>query len=394
MNDKPKIIIYGGTFDPPHKGHFALIKAAVEDLRPSVMYVVPGLRSPFKNSPCAPFRDRVAMLKAGLRSAGLAPGRRVKIHPYEFERGRLTYTWQTVAFFRKKHPEAELYFLMGSDCLETFHRWKHYRRILESAGLVVGARQGFALKNPRRLPYLRLKGRFPLTASTELKAGLFAGLPQPDLFRSVAEYIERRGLYLAGLRRKVAGLMSPARFSHTLSVTRLALDLAAAYGADREKAAVAGLLHDAARDLGPRGLAAYAVRNRLKVPAFKAVLREAPLVLHSYAGADIAAKKFGVKDRETLRAIRRHTLGFAAPGLLEKIVYVADLACESREFPEAGVIRRLAFSDLDKAYAAANYVKLIYIFRTGGWPHPESVKVYNGMKGKLQVWNSQSGKNR
>ncbi len=358
------------------------MKAAMEALRPSVLYVVPGFRSPFKEAPCAPFRDRAEMLKAGLKSAGLARGGRVKVSPYEFERGRLTYTWQTAAYFRKKHPGAELYFLMGSDCLETFHRWKHYRRILSSARLVVGAREGFALKNPRRLPYLRLKGRFPLIASTELKAGLFAGLPQPGLFKSVAEHIARRGLYFSGLRGKAAGLMTPARFAHTLSVTRLALDLAVKYGAGPEKTALAALLHDVARDLGPRGLAAYAVRNRLKVPAFKSTLRKAPVVLHGYAGASVAEKRFGVKDREVLNAIRGHTLGSAAPGLLEKIIYVADLACDLRDFPEAGRIRRLAFRDLDKAYAAANYVKLMYISGTGGWIHPESIRSWNRLSGK------------
>lgn len=379
MKDKRKIIIYGGTFDPPHRGHFALIKAALETLNPSAFYVVPGFRSPFKETPSASFGDRAAMLRAGLKSAGLGRGTRVKVHPYEFERGSLTYTWQTVSFFRKKHPGAELYFLIGSDCLETFPRWKNYRRILASARLVVGARGGFALKNPRGLPYIKLKGGFPLIASTGLKAGLFSGQVQPGLFKSVSDYIARRGLYLAGLRRRAARLMTPARFAHTMAVTRLALDLAAKYGADLERTAIAGLLHDAARDRSPRTLAAYAVRNRLKVPALKETLREAPLLIHAYAGAEVAEKKFGVKDRGVLDAIRNHTLGSAAPGRIEKIIYVADLAADGREFPEAGIVGKLAFRDLDAAYAAANYVKLVYVFSAGGWIHPESIRVYNGM---------------
>ncbi len=382
MEDKRIIVIYGGTFDPPHKGHFALIKAALEELDPFAFYVVPGFRSPFKDVPCAPFADRAAMINAGLKSSGPELRKRVTVHPFELERGRLTYTWQTVAFFRKKHPGAELCFLMGSDCLETFHCWKNYRRILASVRLVVGAREGFPLKNPRGLPYIKLKGRFPLIASAGLKAGLFTGTPQPGLLKSASEHIARRGLYLAGLRQKAAGLMTAARFVHTLSVTRLALDLAAGYGADPERTAVAGLLHDIARDRGPRGLAAYAVKNRLKVPALKETMRAAPILLHSYAGASIAENKFGVKDREALNAIRNHTLGSASPGLLEKIIYVADLAACGREFPEAGMIRKLAFRDLDAAYAAANYVKLVYAFGTGGWIHPRSIRTWNNLSEK------------
>jgi len=376
---KQKIVIYGGTFDPPHRGHFALISAALKALDPAVLYVVPGLRSPFKDQPCAPFRERAAMLSAGLKSAGLGGDERVRIHPFERDRGRLTYTWQTVSFFRRKHPDAELYFLMGSDCLETFHRWKHYRRILAAAGLLVGAREGFPLKNPRGLPYRRLKGRFPLVASTSLKTELFAGFEHPGLFKSAGNHISARGLYFAGLRRRAAALMSPARFAHTRAAARLALELAVKYGADLQKTALAALLHDVARDLGPRALAAYVRKAGLRVPALKETLKKAPILLHSYVGADLARKKFGVKDRAILKAIRSHTLGSVSPGLLEKILYVADLAAADRDFPEARAVRKLAFTGLDAAYAAANYVKLVYAFRAGVWTHPESVKVWNSL---------------
>jgi nicotinate-nucleotide adenylyltransferase len=379
LGGKQKIIIYGGTFDPPHKGHFALIKASLAALDPALLYIVPGLRSPFKDFPCAPFRERAAMLAAGLGAAGLGGDARIKIHPYEFERGRLTYTWRTVSFFRRKYPRAEIYFLMGSDCLETFHLWKNYRKILASARLIVGARAGFPLKNPRGLNYIRLKGCFPFIASTALKIGLFAGFRPSGLFDATENRIAARGLYFAALRRRIAGLMTPARFKHTRAATLLSLQLAVKYGADLPKTALTGLLHDIARDLGPRGLAAYAKKARFKVPALEETLKKAPILLHSYAGAELAEKKFGVKDKAVLNAIRRHTLGSVSPGLLAKIIYVADLAADGRDFSGAGMVKQLAFADLDAAYAAAIYVKLVYALKAGGWMHPESVKVWNNL---------------
>ena len=379
MEGTQKIVIYGGTFDPPHRGHFSLIRAAMKELDPALLYVVPGLRSPFKDLPCARYSERAAMLASGLKSAGLGGDARVKIDPYEVLRGRLTYTWQTVSYFRKKHPGARLYFLMGSDCLETFHRWRNYRRILTGARLLVGAREGFPLKNPRGLPYTRLKGSFPHIASTTLKTGLFAGFEQPGLFESTRKHIAARGLYFSDLRRKVAARLTPARFEHTRQTARLALELAVRYGADLQKTATAALLHDAARDLGPRALSAYVRKARLRVPALKETLQKAPLLLHACVGADMAAKKFGVKDRDVLSAIRSHTLGCVSPGLLDKIMYVSDLAAADRGFHEARAVRELAFIDLDAAYAAAAYVKLVYVFKTGGWTHPESVKVWNSL---------------
>ena len=348
----------------------------MKELAPAVLYVVPGAL-PFKDLPCAPYRERAAMLASGIR--GLGGASRVRIDPYEFRRGRLTYTWQTVAYFRRKHPGARLYFLMGSDCFETFHLWNNYRRVLAGAGLLVGAREGFPLKNPLGLPYTRLKGNFPHLASTALKTGIFAGFEQPGLFESTRKHIAARGLYLAGLRRRAAALMTPARFEHTRQTARLALELAVKYGADLQKTAAAALLHDAARDLGPRALAAYVLKARLRVPALKETLEKAPIHLHACVGADMAAKRFGVKDRAVLSAIHSHTLGSVSPGLLDKIIYVSDLAAADRDFPEARAVRELAFSDLDTAYAAANYVKLVHAFKAGGWTHPESVRVWNSL---------------
>ncbi|MBU2574174.1 MAG: bis(5'-nucleosyl)-tetraphosphatase (symmetrical) YqeK [Elusimicrobia bacterium] len=409
MAAKQKIIIYGGAFDPPHKGHFALIRAALEQMSPAALYLVPGFSSPFKGFPAAPYKDRAGMLKDGLKAEGLM-GRhkgtkaqclcrrrkkglwpsdgqrhkgiktRITVHPFEFKRRRLTYTCQTVDFFKKLHPNAELYFLLGSDCVETFHKWKNYRRILSRAVLLAGRRAGFGLKNPAGAPYVLLKGRFPLIASAVLKAGLFSGLQPRGLLPSTFSYIDRKGLYLGALRRRLKKTLTPARFAHTSAVTGLALELSLRYGADPFKAALAGLLHDAARGLSPRTLVRCAAKNRLRAPRLNEMIKKAPVLLHSYAGADLAAKRFGVKDRSVLNAIRQHTLGSRNPDLLSKILYVADLAACDRSFPEAGEVAALARKDLDAAYLRANYVKLIYAFRTGGWRHPESAKVWTRLR--------------
>lgn len=400
MAGKKKIIIYGGAFDPPHKGHFALVRAAAEQLRPAVLYIVPGFRSPFKGLPAAPYGDRAAMLKDGLRAEGLIGKRkgaeeqrhkgkaaesaggaaRIIVHPFEFRRGRVTYTWETISFFRKLHPGAELYFLMGSDCAETFRRWKHCRRILAGAALLVGRRAGFGFRNPSGAPCVLLRGRFPQMASAALKAELFAGGRPRGLLPATMRYIGRKELYLGSLRRRLKKAMPPRRFAHSSAVAAFAAELALRYGADPFRAALAGLLHDAARDMAPRSLVGYALRNRLRAPRLREIIEKAPVLLHSYAGAALAAGKFGVRDRAVLNAIKEHTLGARKPGLLTKIIYVADLAAEDRDFPEAAVVAALARRDLDAAYRRANYVKLTYVSGSGRWKHPETVKVWHSLR--------------
>ncbi len=379
-----KVVVYGGMFDPPHEGHFSLIRAALRDIGPDILYVVPGFGSPFKEPPGADFAARAAMVRSGLRSHGLGGDVRIKVHPYEARRGRVTYTWRTIAFFRRLHPDASLYFLMGSDCLETFRRWKNYRRILSSARLLVGVRAGFSLRGPVSLPYKRLRGRFPAVSSTALKAGLFSGSRVPGLPGDTAKYIAVRGLYLGGLRARLKRSMPPARFRHTLGVARLALALAQRYGADPRRTALAALLHDVARGLSKEAMLARAAVCRPGMPAMRAATRNAPVVLHAYAGAVIAEKKYGVKDPEVLRAIRVHAFGRASSGLLDKIIFTADLAEAGRNFPEARAIRELAFKDLDAAYAAAQRVKLAHVIGLGGWVHPESVKAWNSHLEKIR----------
>ena len=91
----------------------------------------------------------------------------------------------------------------------------------------------------------------------------------------------------------------------------------------------------------------------------------------------MAEKNFGVTDRGVLKAIRAHTFGCAAPCLLDKIIFVADLAEDGRNFSEARRIKKMAFKDLDAAYAAAHYLKLSHAFRAGRWIHQESIKEWN-----------------
>lgn len=378
VKSEQKIIIYGGAFDPPHKGHFALIKSAFSRLDPAAFYIVPAFSSPLKAAPRASFELRKRMLSDGLRAVGLPVRSRLMIHPFEYNRGRVTYTWETVAFFKKLHPGADLYFLMGSDCLENFHKWKNYRRILSGATLLVGARPGYDQRDPAAAEYVRLAGKFPSVSSSGLRAELFAGGRPAALLPSTIRCIERAGCYMGGLRRRLRKIMTRARFAHSCAVAALAAELALKYGIDPDKAALAGLLHDAARDLSSRALKEYMLRRRLLTPAARGVLETAPALLHAGVGADMAAKRFGVKDRSVLNAIKQHTLGALEPDLLSKIIYIADLAAYDRNFPQARAVAALAFRDLDAAYMKANYVKLVYAFKTGK-PDIQSVKVWNNL---------------
>ena len=354
----------------------ALLRAAVRELHPLRAYVIPAYRSPFKDTAPVSFVNRLNMLRLALRAAGLLGAGPVRISGFEGRKKRVSYTFETINHFRRLHPGAKIYFLLGSDCLAGFGGWKNGRAITARARLLVGARRGFALKNPSGAPFSRLAGFFPEVSSTSLRCALLAGERSRFVCAPVREYIRRKGLYFLKQRLRLRALLSRARYSHSLSVAGLAARLALQHGQNPQRAALAGLLHDAARDLKPGELVRYARAKRLRIPCFGEVAKRAPVLIHSYASARLAAERFGVKDAAVLRAIARHTLGGLRMDAMSKIIYVADLAAAGRSFAPAAKIARLAARDLDAAYCETSYIKLKHAAACGLWEHPLSRKLW------------------
>ena len=380
--EKRPVIIYGGSFDPPHRGHMALAAAALAQLKPSVLYFVPGFHTPFKDLTPVPYSGRAALLRAALAGAGLGGRKDVKISSFEADLERVVYTYETVAYFRKLHPGAPLYFLLGSDCLAGFSGWRRPGFILKNARLLAGLRPGYAIKKSAGASFTALAGRFPEADSTGIRAELFLGGKPPQLHRAVLAGIKKKGLYLGRERGLLRKLLTPGRYTHSLHAAGLALKLAPAAGVPQQKAALAALLHDCARDLPPAEQRRLALKRARRDDLPALTLKEAPVLVHAWAGAALAAEKFGVKDPEVLEAIEQHSVGAPGMGPLARLLYVSDLANEGRAYPEAALVRKLAFMDFGEAFRAANYVKLVYAFSGGGWVHPLSAALWNSLQEK------------
>ena len=133
------------------------------------------------------------------------------------------------------------------------------------------------------------------------------------------------------------------RFVHTLSVAGTAASLAMCYGADLEKAEMAGLLHDCAKCIDVRKMQRLCEKAGLEVSPYE---RNSSSLLHSKAGSVLAAEKYGYDDPDMLNAIRYHTTGRPGMSLLEKIIFVSDYIEPGRysaknlaSDPENGIFR-------------------------------------------------------
>lgn len=166
------------------------------------------------------------------------------------------------------------------------------------------------------------------------------------------------------------------RYIHSLGVMDSAVKLAKRYGSDTEKARLAGLIHDCAKEL-PRKTMIQ------KVKEANIILDEATLqngaLMHGPVGAIMAKEVFGVKDPEVLNAIECHTTGKKGMGLLDKIIYLADYIEPNRNEPYVEKLRHLAMEDLDRAILYALERTIRHVLDTGRILHPRTVDARNHM---------------
>lgn len=175
-------------------------------------------------------------------------------------------------------------------------------------------------------------------------------------------------------RDKLAKVLTAKRFQHSLGVSQTAGDLAGKYGVDVQKARLAGLLHDCARNFSNDNLLQ-------KAEAFAIVMKDVeycqPVLLHAPVGAYLAKMEYGVDDQEIIDAIRLHTTGGPNMSTLDKILYLADCIEPSREFPGIDKLRSLAATDLNAALLAAFDQSLLYVIERGLLIHPDTIEGRN-----------------
>ena len=373
-----RIGVYGGSFDPVHNGHIAMIRSALKSGFIDCVIVIPSVRNSFKlytNKLPAPYR--FYMMKETVEGLGL---KNCYVSDIEYNIEGVSYTAVVLAKLtsdayirdfltdngvkRKKAEEHhEFFWIMGSDTLGTFETWYKPGEILNYATLLAAVRPGDTTDVDKASSSIRknLGGRVEIfrldgveCSSSEITtSGDFSKVPDP-----AREFIKLHALYTENT--KLAGVSEDAlkqfydssvwmyhylgakRLLHTLNVGYLSAHLADVFGCDKDKALIAGALHDCAKEL-PLEKQTELARQ------YSGDLFTERKLLHSPAGASFASEQFGIKDKEILDAICYHTTGRGNMSTLEKIVYLADKIEPSRTYTDLTPIRKAAEKDLESA---------------------------------------------
>lgn len=176
------------------------------------------------------------------------------------------------------------------------------------------------------------------------------------------------------MQAKLESVLTPKRFIHSVNVMNMAVKLAQNYKEDEEKAAIAGLLHDCARDTRGEEALSQCSRYGVDIDAISRVQTE---LLHGPLGAKIARCEYGITDEAVLRAIYWHTTGHENMDMLEKIVFIADYIEPGRNFPGVNEARKAAFIDMDKAMIMSLDSTIRHVISKGVLIHPDTIGARN-----------------
>lgn len=188
---------------------------------------------------------------------------------------------------------------------------------------------------------------------------------------------------LDSINNKLKEMLPERRLVHSINVATCAVKLSEIYGYDKNKAYIAGLVHDCAKFLSDDEVDFYVNKYNIKLDD----LEKCNLALsHSVIGSYIARYEFNIEDENIISSIKYHTTGKADMNLIEKIIYMADLIEEGRDFNGVNELRELSFNNkLDKALLISFNNTIKFVIDNEQIIHPRTVEARNYLMKQKQT---------
>ena len=164
---------------------------------------------------------------------------------------------------------------------------------------------------------------------------------------------------ISDIIERLANYLPEKRIRHSLGVAEAAVKLSEFRNCDKEKAEIAGLLHDVAKYVKFADVGGYCEKYGIELDELEI---ESTSLSHSIVGSYIAKHEFGIEDIEILGAIRYHTTGRPNMKPLEEVIFLADLIEKNRDYPGVEELRELAYlGKIDEAIVKSidNTIKVV-----------------------------------
>lgn len=159
-----KIAIFGGSFDPPHIGHEAIVNVALKELDIDKLVIVPTFLNPFKKHSFLNAYDRLFLVQKLFKNNSI-----IDVSDYEIKQNKSVYSIQTVKYLKQLYKATQIYFIIGADNLEKLHLWHQFDELNSLVTFVVANRNGFLNTNYDNIRTLNVSMD---TSSTNLRESL------------------------------------------------------------------------------------------------------------------------------------------------------------------------------------------------------------------------------
>lgn len=332
-----KIGLFGGSFDPIHKGHIEIAKHAIEQLQLDEVQFIPTKNNPWKNQSCAKAKERLHMIHIAIEGY---PKLSVNTIELENKSDEKNYTIDTLKKITKKNPDIQYYYIMGMDQANSFHQWKKSEKISQLVQLVAFQRGGY---NPddevlKQYHFITLDNEPVYASSSEIRQGHIEMLDP-----KVLHYISNHGLYLETM---IMPYMKEKRWKHTCSVAKLAKDIAKANHLNTKQAYIAGMMHDIAKEMDEKE--AYQIMKE-HFPEF--ISKPVP-IWHQWLSRYVCEHEFLIDNPVILKAIEDHTTASIHISPIGKCLYVADKLDPLRGYDSSKQIE-ICKKNIDKGFRDA-----------------------------------------
>lgn len=152
MNEKLRIAVFGGSFNPPHIGHALVLQWLLWSGKADQVLVVPSDGHPLKKTTFAPLEVRVGLLNEMVEEMGVLklphprggrPYNQIEVLPVEGGLPKPVYSYDLMTHLREMYPEDDLHFLIGADILDEAHKWHLWEKLREDFPFIITGREGY-----------------------------------------------------------------------------------------------------------------------------------------------------------------------------------------------------------------------------------------------------------
>ena len=363
------LIIFGGSFDPPHKSHVEMAKYLAQMGK---TLIIPAFCAPHKEGAAESFEDRVKMCEIAF--GGIE---NVEISTIEKTLGEKSYTLNTVKAIKETTTQP-LALAVGDDMASSFDGWYHAKELAGLCKILVFARDGktdLSALEKIGANYKVLDFKPQGCASSGFRKTLdFSLLP-----KGVTQYIKANCLYGVEefYKRELRLRLGDKRYNHCLKVADEAKRLAALYGADTRKAYTAGLLHDITKELPQKEQLQMADDFGIIMTDLE---KGAPKLWHAITGAAFIENSLEIADPEIIDAVRYHTTAKKDMGLLCKVLYLADYTSADRDYDGVEQMREAVDRSMDEAMLIATQFTVNDLALRGLPIHPDTIQAFEQYK--------------